>query len=273
MPARSRHVRSNRQSWDREAKEYEARHRRALRGKKELAWGLWRLPESSVGLLGEVRGARILELGCGAARWSVGLARKGGHPVGLDVSRSRLDQARRVLRATRTQFPLLQANAERLPFRDRSFDLVFCDWGAMTFCDPDRTVPECARVLQSGGLLVFSTASPFRYVAFDVPKDRQDRRLHRPYFGMRRLEFADSVEFQRPYGDWIELFRAHGFHVERLVETRPKPGQTTSYLAAPDNRWAAQWPAEVIWRVRRAAPVRKVARPRRTARTRPGSRA
>ena len=34
------------------------------------------------------------------------------------------------------------ASAERVPFRDASFDLVFCDHGAMSFCDPDRTVPE-----------------------------------------------------------------------------------------------------------------------------------
>ncbi|MCI4356378.1 MAG: class I SAM-dependent methyltransferase [Thermoplasmata archaeon] len=271
MTPSPRHVRSNRRSWDREAREYEQRHRRALAGKKELAWGLWRLPESSVGLLGAVRGRRILELGCGAARWSVGLARKGGRPVGLDVSRARLDQARRVLRGARASFPLVQADAEILPFRDRSFDLVFCDWGAMTFCDPERTVPECARVLEEGGLLVFTTASPFRYVAFDVPKDRQDRRLHRAYFGMRRLEFAHSVEFQRPYGDWVELFRTHGFQVERLIETRPKPGQTTSYLDPGDNRWAARWPAEVIWRVRRAASVPTAALHRRTARTRPRS--
>jgi ubiquinone/menaquinone biosynthesis C-methylase UbiE len=272
MPASSRHVRSNRRSWDREAKEYEARHRRGLRGKKELAWGLWRLPESSIGLLGDVRGRRILELGCGAARWSVGLARKGAHPVGLDVSRPRLNQARRVLRAARSDFPLLQADAERLPFRDRSFDLVFCDWGAMTFCDPERTVPECARVLEEGGLLVFSTASPFRYVAFDIAKDRQDLRLRRAYFGMRRLDIFDSVEFQLPYGEWIELFRTHGFQVERLIETKPEAGQGTSYLPARDNRWAARWPMEVIWRVRRSPPVSTVPSRRRRFRVRARSR-
>jgi len=251
MVTRGTHVRANRRSWDREAAAYERRHARILAGKHDLAWGLWRLSETSARMLGEVRNRRILELGCGAARWSVALARRGGRVVGLDVSRARLDQAVDVARAARRRLPLVQANAETLPFRSGSFDLVFCDWGAMTFCDPERTVPEAARVLADGGLLVFSTASPFRYVALDVAADRQDRKLHRAYFGMRRLTLGDTVEFQRPYGDWFELFRTNGFAVERLLETHPGPRARTSYLSRHDQRWATRWPTEVLWRVRK----------------------
>ena len=49
------------------------------------------------------------------------------------------------------RFPVVQADGELIPFRDESFDLVFCDHGVMGFADPLRTVPEVARVLRPGG--------------------------------------------------------------------------------------------------------------------------
>jgi ubiquinone/menaquinone biosynthesis C-methylase UbiE len=225
-----------------------------------LTWGLWRVPERSLRLLGPVRGRAILELGCGAARWSIGLAKHGAHPVGLDATRSQLEKADRLIRDARVELPIVQANAERIPFRNARFDIVFCDWGAMTFCDPERTVPECARVLRAGGVLVFSTASPLRYIAFDVPNDRQDSRLHRSYFDQRRVKVGDTVEFQRPYGRWIELFVRHGLTVERLEETQPSPGARSTYLNRHDGRWARRWPMEAIWRVRKTSAPRRVRR-------------
>jgi len=40
-----------------------------------------------------------------------------------------------------------------------SFDIVFCDHGAMTFADRHRTVPQAARVLRPGGLFAFNVGS------------------------------------------------------------------------------------------------------------------
>jgi SAM-dependent methyltransferase len=147
----------------------------------------------------------------------------------------------------------VRASAERLPFRDAAFDLVFCDWGAMTFADPMRSVPECVRVLRHGGRLVFATASPLRYVTLDLAKDRQSRRLIRPYFGSHRIDLGSdaAVEFQLPYGAWIDLFRRNGLTVERLVETRPTPGRRSTYLSRADADWGRSWPLETIWKLRK----------------------
>ncbi len=178
-----------------------------------------------MGLLGNTRRKVILELGCGAARWSIALARGGARPTGLDLSSVQLAKARELQRESHVRFPLVRASAERLPFRDAVFDLIFCDWGAMTFADPMRSVPECARVLRRGGGFVFATASPLRYLTLDLAKDRQSRRLIRPYFGSHRVDLGsdEAIEFQLPYGAWVDLFRKNGLRVERLVETRPTP--------------------------------------------------
>lgn len=224
-----------------------------LGGARAEAWGLWRTPERLLGLLPPVRGNAVLEVGCGAARWSVALARRGAAAVGLDLSSAQLVHARREVQRGRRTVRLVQGSAERLPFRPRSFDLVFCDWGALTFADPYRAVPECARVLRRGGWLVFATASPVQLIARDLRRDRLTRRLVRPYFGLHRVDFPREVNFQLPYGEWLALFRRHGLTVDRLVETRPPPRARSAYLSRAEERWARRWPMECVWRLRKEA--------------------
>ena len=124
-----------------------------------MSWGLWRIPEAELHILGEVAGKDILELGCGAARWSIALAQRGARPVGLDLSSRQLQHARQLMQGAGVDFPLIEANAEDVPLPDTSFDIVFCDWGAMTFCDPYWTVPEAARLLRPDGLFAFATGT------------------------------------------------------------------------------------------------------------------
>jgi Methylase involved in ubiquinone/menaquinone biosynthesis len=62
--------------------------------------------------------------------------RRGARAVGLDLSIRQLAHARRLAGEASERVPFVNANAERTPFADASFDVVFCDHGAMTFADP-----------------------------------------------------------------------------------------------------------------------------------------
>jgi hypothetical protein len=90
-------------------------------------------------------------------------------------------------------------------------------------------------------------------IAHDPRSDQQTRRLHRPYFGMHRLEIGSTVEFQMPFGDWVELFAEHGLEVVRLIEPRPGGGRRSAYLRPRDHDWGSRWPMETIWKVRKKA--------------------
>lgn len=263
-PAPSTYGSINRRTWDRGAELYERRNQRSLERDGGLAWGTWRIPERRLRLLGDVRGRDVLELGCGAGWWSIALARKGARVVGLDFSSARLDQARDRMRRAGVEFPLVQARAERIPYPAARFDLVLSDYGATTFSDPDLTVPEVARVLRPGGSLVFSHASPFRSLTQDFRADRQTRRLMRDYFGLHVLRTRDSVEFQLPYGEWVELFARCGLVVERLIEPPAPRSWQSTYASRADQAWARRWPYEAIWKLRKVA--RRTDRPARTAR-------
>jgi ubiquinone/menaquinone biosynthesis C-methylase UbiE len=72
----------------------------------------------------------VLELGCGGGQWSIALARRGARALGLDLSIRQLAHARRLAGGASQPVPFVNANAERAPFADESFDIVFCDHGA-----------------------------------------------------------------------------------------------------------------------------------------------
>jgi ubiquinone/menaquinone biosynthesis C-methylase UbiE len=239
-------ARRNREYWDRASREYHDRNAAFI--ERGLAWGLWQIPEAELQILGDLVGRDVLELGCGEAEWSRALARLGARPVGLDNSAERLRFAREAMARDGLDFPLVHAGAERIPLPDESFDAVFCDWGAMTFADPFRVVPEVTRVLRPGGIFAFSGATPFAWLCLDEPADTYDERLQRDYFGMHRWDTPEGfVEFNLPYGEWIRLFRANGLAVERLVEVRPPEGAASTFRTAAETAWARRWPIEQIW--------------------------
>jgi len=247
----SEQARKNRAMWEATSDSYEQRHAKALSGEKAMAWGMWRIPEAELHVLGEMVGKDVLELGCGAARWSIALAGLGVRPVGLDFSTRQLQHARRLMEEAGVDFPLIEASAEDIPLPDSSFDIVFCDWGAMTFCDPQRTVPEVARLLRPGGLFAFATATPIQFLCQDMKTDQITDRLINDYFGMRCLEWEDEIDFQLSYGAWIRLFRRTGFMVEELIETQPGEDATSTYRDETETAWARRWPMENIWKLRK----------------------
>jgi len=240
------HETHNRAFWDADADDYQAAHGDALTA-APLAWGAWRIPEAELGVLGDLRGWDVLEYGCGAAQWTVALRDDGAHAVGLDQSAAQLRHAP-------AGAPLVQASGEATPFGGESFDVVFCDHGAMSFCDPERTVPEVARLLRPRGLFAFCVSAPLLYLTYDPTRDRQTRELRMPYRDLGRMAFGDgTIDFVLPPGRWVRLFRAHGFEIEDLVELVAPPDAKTTYTDFVPKRWATRWPAEQIWKVRKPA--------------------
>ena len=253
--AHADHVARNRAMWDGYSDEYQERHGAHLAESGGDAWGTYQIPEAELQILGDVAGRDVLEFGCGAAQWSIALAKRGARMVGLDVSARQLEHARDLMTSADVDFPLIEASAEDVPLPDASFDIVFCDHGAMTFADPYRTVPEVARLLRPGGLFAFSHASPIETLAWAPDDEHAGDRLVLDYFGMHAIDEGDVTTFQLPYGEWIRLFRANGFVVEDLIEPRPPADVASSYRDDVSRAWARRWPSECIWRLRLGGPA------------------
>lgn len=248
------HVRRNREHWEARSAEYQAEHRSQLnRFDDELGWGTWDIPEREIGVLGDVAGLLALEYGCGASQSGIQVAKLGAHVIGMDLSSAQLREGRVNIDAAGVAVPTVQADGERTPFRDGTFDLVWCDHGAMSFADPYRTVPEVARILRTGGLFAFCMITPVMWVATGTGE--LTRTFQLPYFGMHALDIDDpgwrTTEFQLPYGEWIRLFVTNGFEVLDLVELRPEPDATSTYVGARELEWGRDFPYEHIWKLRK----------------------
>ena len=221
---------------------------------EEITWGMFRAPERELGVLGDVAGLDVVELGCGTAYFSAWLARRGARPVGVDPTPAQLETAARTQQATGIEFPLVEAPGEQVPLPDGSFDLALSEHGAATWADPYEWVPEAARLLRPKGRLVFMHTTPLATICFAEDDSGITAALQRPYFGLHRLEWpdGDGVEFQLTHGAWIDLLVRSSFDAERLVEVEaPLEATTHEYYAHVSAEWARQWPNEEIWVARK----------------------
>ncbi|RKS84224.1 methyltransferase family protein [Motilibacter peucedani] len=217
-------VRANRLWWDAEAPAYQREHG-AFLGDADFVWCPEGLREADAHLLGDVRGATVLEVGAGAAqcsRWLLGAG--AARVVATDVSAGQLAASLELDELHGTRVPLAQADAQRLPFADAAFDVVCSAFGAVPFvADSAAVMREAARVLRPGGRWVFSVTHPLRWAFPDDPgpggltatSSYFDRT---PYVEHDDAGRATYVEHHRTLGDRVREVRAAGLVLVDLVE-------------------------------------------------------
>lgn len=243
---------ANRKVWDKYSEEYQQNHGSQL-SKLGSSWGVWSIPESELNVLGPVKGKKILELGCGAAQWSIALHKQGGILTGIDNSKKQLERAAELLKENNIDFPLVHCSAESTPFEDQTFDIVFCDHGAMSFSPTRPTLFEVNRILKTGGLFVFNVQSPLHEICYDTDKNMVNTSLHRSHFDLKRSvdEENGMVYFPQSHSQWIKNFRRSGFQILDLTEVQAPADAESSYTEYVSHEWARLWPAEDIWKLRK----------------------
>jgi SAM-dependent methyltransferase len=216
--------RANGPDWDRYADEYQATHGDFL-GDTGFVWGPEGLTEDQAGVLGDVDGREVLELGSGAGQCSRWVRVRGGTSYGLDLSARQLQHSRRIDDESGIVVPSVRATATRLPFADDAFDVVFCSFGALQFvADLDRAVAEVARVLRKGGRFAFSITHPTRWSFPDDPSDAGLTATSSYWDRTPYVEVDDEtglvsyVEHHRTLGDWVSLLAGSGFRIVALLE-------------------------------------------------------
>jgi SAM-dependent methyltransferase len=214
---------ASRRWWDLDADDYQDEHG-AFLGDVDFVWCPEGLREADARLLGDVRGARVLELGCGAAAGARWLRRQGAEVVALDLSAGMLRHAREAADRSGVRVPLVQADALMLPFADGAFDIVCTAFGAVPFvADSAAVMREVARVLRPGGSWVFSITHPMRWIFWDEPDEsgliaRNSYFDRTPYVERDVSGTPSYVEQHRTLGDRVRELVAAGFVLRDLIE-------------------------------------------------------
>ena len=160
----------NRQSWNHISPQYQA-HRRI--STDDVHYGPLAPGERELGLLEDVRGKQILEIGCGGGQNSIALAKWGATCTGLDPSAAQLEHARRLAQEEGVAIRFVNGAAEDLSaFDENTFDLVLSSFAFDYVADLPRTYSEVGRVLRPGNLFVFCHSHPwFQAVGWHLAGD------------------------------------------------------------------------------------------------------
>jgi SAM-dependent methyltransferase len=220
--------------WDADADDYQAEHGGFL-GDADFVWCPEGVREEEARLLGDVRGKRVLEVGCGQAASSRWLIAAGARAVATDLSAGMLRHAQDGNTRTGVTVPLVQANAEYLPLASGSFDAACSAFGAIPFvASVDAVFAEVHRVLRPGAPWVFSVTHPMRWIFPDDPGP-QGLTVTQPYFDRTPYVEVDDegtatyVEYHHTLGDYVRALAAAGFTLTDLVEPEWPEGHTRTW--------------------------------------------
>jgi SAM-dependent methyltransferase len=169
-------------------------------------------------LLGDVRGKRVLDAGCGAGALALALVERGALVTGLEISLGMAELARQRLghRATIDVADLAQPLSM---YGDATFDIVAASLVLHYLEDWLPPLRELCRVLVPGGALVISTHHP----TMDWPHSGGG------YFETRTItetwqkgDTSATVTFwRRPLTAMIDAFRGMNFRIDTIVEPMP----------------------------------------------------
>jgi ubiquinone/menaquinone biosynthesis C-methylase UbiE len=233
----------NRQSWNALSANYQAHTRIST---SDVHYGPLAPGERELGLLGEVAGKRILEVGCGGGQNSIALAKQGAICVGIDPSSAQLAHAQKLAQGHGVDVQFLGGVAEDLGvFCEGSFDLVLSSYAFGYVTDLTQAYREAWRVLKPGGLFVFCLSHPWFQAVGWYLAGEPDAPEIKDYAAWPDLEEWDwsyedgtSVRMQgylRTLEQVVNELIETGFVLERLVEqhTEAVPRAEDVARAAP----------------------------------------
>lgn len=175
-----------------------------------------------LGMAGEVRGKRVLDVGCASGGLSEALVERGASVVGVDLNPRLIERARGRL-GSRAEFRVADIAAP-MPFLETgSFDVVAASLVLHYLADWGPPLREFARILRPGGVLLISTHHPTQDVMIATPPA--------PYFETVLLTDTwrkGGREFQvrfyhRPISAIVDALADAGFLIERIPEPVPDP--------------------------------------------------
>ncbi len=218
-----------------------------VRTGKDLSRDCFNNP-ATFGMLGDIRGKTLLDLGCGEGYNTRLLANRGARVTGVDFSCEMIGLATK--EEEREPLGIVYHNLDAANLKgvsDSTFDIVTCLMVYMDFEDIEGVTREVARVLKPRGFVIISMPHPCfemswqdgKKVAGWVYENNEDPLnrgkplyvMQSDYFMNGRYEINwnmprlkrhfKTLSFKRSLTDYVGVLGRHGLYISDLVEPKP----------------------------------------------------
>jgi ubiquinone/menaquinone biosynthesis C-methylase UbiE len=203
----------------------------ALKTRQQAAWssGDYAVVGTTLQIVGEElcealdlrSGQRVLDVAAGNGNIALAAARRWCNVTATDYVPALLERARERAAAEHLGIEFREADAEALPFEDRSFDVVVSTFGVMFTPDQERSAQEMVRVCKRGGKIGLANWTPegfvgqlFKTIGKHVPPALWGTRariaeLFEPHGTSIKSVQRNFVFRYRSPEHWLEVFRTY----------------------------------------------------------------
>lgn len=171
-------------------------------------------------LLGNLKGKKVLEIGCGGAQCGIAMAKRGAKVTGIDISTEQLKFAKALAEKNKVNIKFYQGDIRKLSqIKCNTQDIVFTAWALHYVDNLLSCFKEARRVLKEGGLFVLSLDHPFYRTI-----DSKTLKLKSSYFKTGKFveTFQDKskhfVMYTHTISELYNTLAEAGFFVEKIIE-------------------------------------------------------
>ena len=140
-------------------------------------------------LLGDVKGKKVLDWGCGSGIYAKLMTKKGAIVKGFDISEEMIKIAKR----ENPQLDLRIGSGLKIPFKEK-FDIVIASLALHYLNNWNKALKEVSRVLKRGGFFIFSSGNPVEESHKSVKCGKKKFHILDNYFTERKI-----------YGTWRNI--------------------------------------------------------------------
>ncbi|MDO8622870.1 MAG: class I SAM-dependent methyltransferase [archaeon] len=210
---------------------------------------------ASLKLLGNIKGKKILDLGCGSGLYVKKLKQKGAKIKGIDISKELIAIAKK-------SFPKIEFKvgtiSKKLPYKTGEFDIVL---GALVMHYLDNwnfTLKEIKRVLKPKGIFIFSTENPYRTsLKRTVFHGRKFKEVE-DYFNERLLinnivtpegKNITIKRYRKTYETIMKYILKNNFEILDYIDAKPLP--KTKKIFPKEYKKIMDLPYFCVWKVKK----------------------
>jgi len=191
--------------------------------KEKLIYNDYNEVPATLSFLRNIKGKKILDLGCGSGIYTKILKRRGAIVRGIDISPKMIELAKKNVKGVEFRV----GTVYKLPYKSGTFDIVLASLVVHYFSNLNKAFKEIRRVLKKNGIFIFSSDNPIINITHRMKGKPRKYRIFGNYFKEGKIyrrwpRFKLRMPYQQiTFQTWIKTIVKNGFIIEDYIDTKP----------------------------------------------------